>query len=142
MTFEFHRQIFNANLAQQSFDLKQLMGVGLLTKIIQWKYRQIAIKLLISCEMFKNYVWINNWCESVFRPKSHDENFVKLRRNFLFYMKSLKITFEFHRQIFKPNLAQTIIWLKTINVIPFLGQNLTMKISSNCIVIPYFTWKN
>ena len=41
--------------------------------------------------------------------------------------KKLKI-FEFHRQIFNPNLAQTIIWLKTIDVIPFLGQNLTMKI--------------
>ena len=64
-------------------------------------------------------------------------NFVKLRPNSLFYVKLL---FEFNCQIFNPNLVQTIIWLKTIDVILFIGQNLTMKISSNCIVILYFTW--
>ena len=34
-------------------------------------------------------------------------------------VKRLEMTFEFHRQIFNPNLAQTIISLKTIDVIPF-----------------------
>ena len=43
----------------------------------------------------------------------------------LFLVKKFEITFEFHHQIFNPNLAQTIIWLKSIDVIPFLGQNQT-----------------
>ena len=45
-------------------------------------------------------------------------------QHFLKNVKRLEMTFEFHRQIFKPNLAQTIIWHKTIDVTPSLGQNL------------------
>ena len=45
------------------------------------------------------------------------------------------MTFEFHRQIFKPIRAQTTIWPKTIDLTSFVGHNLTIEISSNCVVI-------
>ena len=83
----------------------------------------------------------NNWCMSVFRPKSYNENFIKLLCNSLFHVKCLKITFEFHHQIFKLNLAQTIICLK-IFLNPSSDQNLQMKISSNYDVTHWILLSN
>ena len=39
--------------------------------------------------------------------------------------------FESHPSIFKQNLAQPINWLKTIDMVPFLSQNLTLSFKIN-----------
>ena len=57
-----------------------------------------------------------------FKPKSQDENSVKLQHQDSFHMKKLKFHFEIHCQIFAPNMVQTIIWLKINNVWQFYGK--------------------
>ena len=44
-----------------------------------------------------------------FTPKSHLENLIKLQRQDSFHEKKLKFHFEIQRQIFAPNVVQTII---------------------------------
>ena len=44
-----------------------------------------------------------------FMLKSHDENFVKFKRQDSFHVKKLKFHFEIHCQIFAPNVVQTIL---------------------------------
>ena len=58
---------------------------------------------------FKQSFDLRQMMSDNFTQKSHYENFVKLQCQDSFHVKKLKFHFEIHRQIFAPNVIQTII---------------------------------